>query len=106
MLGFQCFAVDVILAFCYAKNWDATKAPDFESDIVIASHAVLSIFTVGKYLGPFVKITGYIPMWFGLNFGPPVTRALFLLRGVCVRPKERAESDTSLHNLLDVDGPD
>ncbi|KAH9055044.1 putative P450 monooxygenase [Lactarius vividus] len=54
VLGFQCFSVDVITAFCYAKNWDATKAPDFESDIVLASHAVLPLFTMGKYLANFV----------------------------------------------------
>jgi cytochrome P450 len=82
VLGFQCFAVDVILAFCYAKTWDATKAPDFESDMVLAFQAVAPIFTVGKYSGTFVKIMQYTPMWLGLNFGPSITRAWFLLHKV------------------------
>jgi hypothetical protein len=39
VLGFHCFSVDVIMAFCYVKNWDATKAPDFEFDILAAQEA-------------------------------------------------------------------
>ncbi|KAI9437710.1 putative P450 monooxygenase [Lactarius indigo] len=113
VLGFQCFAVDVIMSFCYAKNWDATKAPDFESDIVLASHAVLPLFTMGKYLGNFVRIMGYIPKWFGINFGPSATRAVFLLRGVLtdqideiVRNPgslENASHRIIYHSLLDPD---
>lgn len=86
VLGFQCFAVDVILAFCYAKTWDATKAPDFESDMVLAFQAVTPIFTVAKYSGAFVKLMRYTPMWLGLHFGPSITRAWFLLRKVSIRP--------------------
>ncbi|KAI9455335.1 putative P450 monooxygenase [Lactarius psammicola] len=113
VLGFQCFAVDVIMAFCFAKNWDATKAPDFESEVVLASHAVLSFLTMGKYSGVFVKIAGYIPIWFGSNFGPPVTRALFLLRGMLMdQINEIVRNPSSLenashriiyHSLLDPD---
>ncbi|KAI9459930.1 putative P450 monooxygenase [Lactarius psammicola] len=80
MLGFHCFSVDVITTFCYAKNWDATKVPDFQSDIVLASQAVLPILTVHKYSGPLLKMMRYVPMRFGKNFGTPVTKALFLLR--------------------------
>ncbi|KAH8996548.1 putative P450 monooxygenase [Lactarius hatsudake] len=113
VLGSQCFSVDVIMAFCYAKNWDATKAPDFESDIVLASHAVLPLYTVGKYLGNFVGIMGYIPKWFGINFGSSATKALFLLRGVLtdqideiVRNPgslENASHRIIYHSLLDPD---
>ncbi|KAI9435560.1 putative P450 monooxygenase [Lactarius indigo] len=80
VLGFHCFSVDVIMAFCYAKDWDATRVPDFQSDIVLASQAVLPIITMRKYSGTLVKIMRRIPMWFGKNFGSPVTRALFSLR--------------------------
>ncbi|KAF8271518.1 hypothetical protein EI94DRAFT_1698069 [Lactarius quietus] len=52
----RCFTVDVIMAFCYVKNWDATKAPDFESDIVLAFHAVAPIITMAKYSGTFFML--------------------------------------------------
>ncbi len=93
-LGIHCFAVDVINTFCYAKNWDATKVPDFQSDIVLASQAVLPIFTTHKYSGPLLKMMRYIPMRFGKNFGTPVTKALFLLREVSILPKARVAIET------------
>ncbi|KAI9459862.1 putative P450 monooxygenase [Lactarius psammicola] len=64
VLGFHSFSIDVIMAFCYAKNWDATKVPDFQSDIVLASQIVISITTVRKYSDTLVKMMRYIPMWF------------------------------------------
>ncbi|KAH9029234.1 putative P450 monooxygenase [Lactarius pseudohatsudake] len=100
VLGFHCFSVDVIMAFCYAKDWNATRVPDFRSDIVLASQAVLPIITMRKYSGTSVKIMRRIPMWFGMNFGSPVTRALFSLRKVSIRPKARAAFDTSPHRRL------
>ncbi|KAH9056807.1 PAH-inducible cytochrome P450 monooxygenase PC-PAH 5 [Lactarius vividus] len=65
VLGFHCFAVDVIMNLCYAKNWDATKVPDFRS------------------------MMRYIPMRIGKKYGTPVTKALFFLREVSIRPKAR-----------------
>lgn len=73
------------MAFCYAKNLDATKAPDFESDMVLAFQVVTPIFTLAKYSGVIVKMMRYMPMWLGLNFGPSITRAWFLLRKVSAR---------------------
>ena len=96
-LGFHCFAVDVIMDICYAKNWDATKVPDFQSDIVLASQAVLPILTMHKYSGPLLKMMRYIPMRFGKNFGTPVTKALFLLREVSILPKARVAIETFPH---------
>jgi len=93
-LGFHCFAVDVIMDICYAKNWDATKVPDFQSDIVLASQAVLPIITMRKYSGTLVKMMRHIPNWFGKKVGSPVTRALFLLREVSILPKARVAIET------------
>ena len=81
------------MAFCYAKNWDTTKAPDFESDIVRALQAVLPILTVRKYTGP-LKFMQYIPVWFGMKSSSPVLRASFMLRGVGIRPAARVVTDT------------
>ena len=105
VLGFHCFSVDVITAFCYAKNWDATRAPDFKSDIVLASQAVLPILTMRKYSGALVKIMRYIPLWFGKKFGSPVTRALFMLRAVSIRPTARVVKLTR-SSLVDIYGTD
>lgn len=113
VLGFHCFAVDVIMAFCYAKDWDATNVPDFKSDIVIASQNVLPILTMRKYSGTLVKMMRYIPVWFGKNFGSPVTRALFLLREMITDQideilrdpgsLENAPHRIIYHSLLDPD---
>ncbi|KAH9028948.1 putative P450 monooxygenase [Lactarius hengduanensis] len=113
VLGFHCFAVDVIMNLCYAKNWDATKVPDFRSDIVLASQAVLPIFTMNKYSGPLLKMMRYIPMRLGKKYGTPVTKALFFLRetlmhqvyGVLRNPSslENASYKTIYHSLLGRD---
>ncbi|KAH9177310.1 putative P450 monooxygenase [Lactarius sanguifluus] len=113
VLGFHCFAVDIIMNLCYAKNWDATKVPDFRSDIVLASQAVLPIFTMNKYSGPLLKMMRYIPMRFGKQYGTPVTKALFFLRetlmhqvyGVLRNPSslENASHKTIYHSLLGRD---
>ncbi len=83
--------------FSRTSNWDATKVPDFQSDIVLASQAVLPILTMHKYSGPLLKMMRYIPMRFGKNFGTPVTKALFLLREVSIRPKARVAIETFPH---------
>jgi hypothetical protein len=77
------------MAFCYAKNWDTTRVPDFKSDIVFATQAVLPILTMRKYSGILVKMMRYIPIWFGKNYGSVVTRSLFSLREVRNRPEAR-----------------
>ncbi|KAH9165925.1 putative P450 monooxygenase [Lactarius sanguifluus] len=53
MLGFQSFGVDVIMAFCYAKNWNTTKVPDFQSDIVIASQVAIAVTTLEQVFEDF-----------------------------------------------------
>ncbi|KAI0258151.1 cytochrome P450 [Gloeopeniophorella convolvens] len=78
--GYQCFAVDVVMFFCYAKTLDATRAPNFEADVVLASEAVLPILTIGKYSGLFVRLVRHIPASFAIRFGSPLIRSLFLLR--------------------------
>ncbi|KAI9435562.1 putative P450 monooxygenase [Lactarius indigo] len=112
-LGFHCFSVDLIMAFCYAKDWNATKAPDFQSDIVLASQAVLPIITMRKYSSTLVKMMRYIPNWFGQKVGSSVTRALFLLRVALMdqideilrnpASLENASHKTIYHLLLDPD---
>ncbi|KAI9459866.1 putative P450 monooxygenase [Lactarius psammicola] len=113
VLGFHCFSVDVIMDICYGKNWDATKVPDFQSDIVLASQAVLPIITVRKYSGTLVKVMRHIPTWFGKRSSSPVTRALFFLRetlmnqiGEILRNPASLENmshKTIYHSLLDPD---
>ncbi|KAH9023771.1 putative P450 monooxygenase [Lactarius pseudohatsudake] len=113
VLGFHCFGVDVIMAFCYAKNSDATKVPDFQSDIVLASEMAAPIITVRKYSSTLVKMMRYIPMWFGKNFGSPMTKAVFLLRETLMdqideilrnpASLENASHKIIYHSLLDPD---
>ncbi|KAH8979452.1 cytochrome P450, partial [Lactarius akahatsu] len=113
MLGFQSFGVDVIMAFCYAKNWDTTKVPDFQSDIVIASQVAIAISTLSKYSRTLVKMTRYVPMWVGKNFGSPMTRAVFFIHASLMdqideilrntASLEDAPHKTVYHSLLDPD---
>ncbi|KAH8984300.1 putative P450 monooxygenase [Lactarius hatsudake] len=113
MLGFQSFGVDVIMAFCYAKDWDTTKVPDFQSDIVIASQVAIAVTTLSKYSRTLVKMTRYVPMWVGKNFGSRMTRAVFFIHAslmdqideILRNPAslEDAPHKTVYHSLLDPD---
>jgi cytochrome P450 len=81
--------------------------------MILAFQAVTPIFTVAKYSGTFVKIMRYTPMWLGLNFGPSITRAWFLLRKVFMDQINAILRDPSslknashriiYHSLLDPD---
>ncbi|KAH9052057.1 putative P450 monooxygenase [Lactarius deliciosus] len=112
-LGSHCFSVDVVMAFCYAKDWNATKVPEFQCDIVLASQAVLPVITMRKYSSTLVKMMRYIPNWFGKEVGSPVTRALFLLREALMdqideilrnpASLENASHKTIYHMLFDPD---
>ena len=86
VLGFHCFSIDVIMAFCFAKNLDTTKVPDFQSEIILASHAVLPILTVGKYSTILLKMMRRTPVWFGKKYGSSVTKAWFSLLAVRKSP--------------------
>ncbi|KAH9177359.1 cytochrome P450 [Lactarius sanguifluus] len=113
MLGFHCFGVDVIMAFCYAKNWDATKVPDFQSDIVLASKVAIRVITIRKYSRTLVKVMRHIPVWFGKNFGTPMTKAMFLFQAALMdqideilhnpASLENAPHKIIYHSLLDPD---
>lgn len=96
VLGYHCFAVDVVMEFCYGKNLDATRAPDFQSDFVLAAQAVPPVLTIRKYSMLLVKAMRYIPLWFGKNYGSSTTRALFSLREVRTRPRARVVIDVPL----------
>ena len=94
VLGFHCFSFDVIMAFCFAKNCDTTRVPDFKSDVVIASQKALPILTMRKHSGTLVKMMRFIPIWVGKNYGSVVTRSLFSLREVRNRSEARVVIDT------------
>ncbi|KAI0264712.1 cytochrome P450 [Gloeopeniophorella convolvens] len=79
-LGFRCFATDVLMLFCYAKTLDATAAPAFEADIVVALEGMLPVLTIGKYSATFVALLRHFPAWLGKRAGSPVLAALFRLR--------------------------
>ncbi|KAF8263845.1 cytochrome P450 [Lactarius quietus] len=102
VMGFHCFSIDVIMAFCFAKNLDATKAPDFKSDIIFASQAVLPILTVGKYSGILLKTMRHTPLWFGKRYGSPVYTNQIdeILRNPVIL--EDAPHKIIYHSLLDA----
>ncbi|KAI0047712.1 putative P450 monooxygenase [Auriscalpium vulgare] len=79
-LGFRCFATDVITSFCYARSFDATSAPDFDSALVHASEEVLPMLTLGKHFQVFVWFLRYTPRWLALRIASPALVAFFRLR--------------------------
>ena len=81
-LGFRCFATDVLTLFCYNKSLEATKAPDFHANIVVALETMLPILSLLKYSRPLVRLLHYLPPWLGKKIGPPVMTAFYELREV------------------------
>ena len=97
-LGFRCFATDVLTLFCYNKSLEATKAPDFHADVVVASETMLPILSLLKYSGPLVTLLHYLPPWLGKKIGPPVMTAFYQLREVCLLSSQYAAlSGVSFH---------
>lgn len=81
-LGFRCVATDVLMHFCYDKSLEATKAPDFEAEIVLALEHMLPILSLGKYSSVVVFLAHHFPAWLAKNVGSPVLAASFRLREV------------------------
>ena len=81
-LGFRCFATDVLMHFCYDKSLEATRAPDFEAEIVLALDNMIPILSFCKYSSIFVFLVHHFPAWLAKNVGSPVLAAVFRLREV------------------------
>ena len=81
-LGFRCFATDVLTLFCYNKSLEATNAPDFHADIVVALEGMLPVLSVCKYSSLLVTLIHHFPGWLAKNSGSPVLTALFRMREV------------------------
>ena len=81
-LGFRCFATDVLTLFCYNKTLEATKAPDFHADIVIAAETMLPLLSILKYSSLLVTFLHSFPPSLGKKIGPPVMTAFYQLREV------------------------
>lgn len=79
-LGFRCFATDVLTLFCYNKSLEATKAPDFHADLVVALEGMLPVLSICKYSSLLVTLIHYFPGWLAKNSGSPVLTALFRMR--------------------------
>jgi hypothetical protein len=81
-LGFRCFATDVLTLFCYNKSLEATKAPDFHADIVVALESMLPVLSICKYSTLLVTLLHYFPAWLAKKSGSPVLTAFFRMREV------------------------
>ncbi|KAH9174685.1 putative P450 monooxygenase [Lactarius sanguifluus] len=92
-LGFRCFATDVLMHFCYDKSLEATRAPDFEAEIVLALDGMLPVLSVCKYSSVLAFLVHRFPAWLAKNTGSPVLAALFHLREILA-----AQIDAVLRN--------
>ena len=89
-LGFRCFATDVLMLFCYNKSLEATRAPDFHADVVVASESMLPYLSLCKYSSFLVMLVHYFPAWLAKKSGSPVLAALFHVREVRLLPSQYA----------------
>ncbi|KAI0042794.1 cytochrome P450 [Auriscalpium vulgare] len=79
-LGFRCFTMDVITSFCYARSFDATLAPDFNSALVHALDESLPMLTLNKYSQFFVWCMRNTPRWVAMRMSSPAMAAVFCMR--------------------------
>jgi hypothetical protein len=92
-LGFRCFATDVLMHFCYDKSLEATRAPDFEAEIVLALDNMVPILSLCKYSSIFVFLVHHFPAWLAKNVGSSVLAAVFRLREVRPFPSSKYAVD-------------
>jgi hypothetical protein len=92
-LGFRCFATDVLMHFCYDKSLEATRAPDFEAEIVLALDNMVPVLSLCKYSSFFVFLVHHFPAWLAKNVGSSVLAAVFRLREVRLFPSSKYAVD-------------
>ncbi|KAI9444277.1 cytochrome P450 [Lactarius indigo] len=92
-LDFRCFATDVLMHFCYDKSLEATRAPDFEAEIVLALDETIPVLSLCKYSMVFSFLVYHFPAWLAKNAGSPVLAAVFRLRELLT-----AQIDAILHD--------
>lgn len=92
-LGFRCFAADVLMHFCYDKSLEATRAPDFEAEIVLALDNMVPVLSLCKYSSVFVFLVHHFPAWLAKNVGSSVLAAVFRLREVRLFPSSKYAVD-------------
>ena len=78
------------MLFCYNKSLEATKAPDFHAQIVIALETMLPILSLSKYSSFLVTLLHYFPPWLGKKVGPPIMTSFYQLREVRVLSSQYA----------------
>ncbi|KAH8998100.1 putative P450 monooxygenase [Lactarius akahatsu] len=97
-LGFRCFATDVLMHFCYDKSLEATRAPDFEAEIVLALDGMIPVLSLCKYSSVLAFLVHRFPAWLAKNAGSPVLAALFRLRKLLT-----AQIDAILRNPSELE---
>ncbi|KAH9053202.1 putative P450 monooxygenase [Lactarius vividus] len=97
-LGFRCFATDVLMHFCYDKSLEATRAQDFEADIVLALDGMIPVLSLCKYSSVLVFLVHHFPAWLAKNSGSPVLAALFRLRELLT-----AQIDAIIHDPSELE---
>ncbi|KAH9040511.1 putative P450 monooxygenase [Lactarius hengduanensis] len=97
-LGSRCFATDVLMHFCYDKSLEATRAPDFEAEIVLALDETIPVLSLCKYSSVLAFLVHRFPAWLAKSTGSPVLAALFHLREILA-----AQIDAVLRNPSELE---
>ncbi|KFY18588.1 hypothetical protein V493_08493 [Pseudogymnoascus sp. VKM F-4281 (FW-2241)] len=70
LLGFRCFTIDTITAFCFAQSVEAINETEFAAPIVEAMDNTLLAFHAFKYFPLLRKSILGIPPWLSLKISP------------------------------------
>lgn len=98
VFGLRCFTLDTITQFCFAKDVEATSAPDFQAPIVVAMDASLAPFVVFRNFELVRKIVFSLPGWFTKMTTPPMAGLVDLQEMLGAQVKEVVRNPSSLDN--------
>lgn len=110
LFGLQCFSLDCITTYCFAKDVKATEAPEFRNPIIVAMDASLPGFLTLLHFGFLRKLVFGMPGWLAKATNPMMTGRVDLqemleqqVKDFMANPKllKDTSNPTIYHRLLD-----
>ncbi|RDB24893.1 hypothetical protein Hypma_007757 [Hypsizygus marmoreus] len=108
-LGYLSTTMEIILAYCFARSYDAVLAPDFRHPILIALKSVGSLFFVLQHFPFLLPLFTNMPAWFArlvapksLAYGEIIADLSAQINQLVKNPGmlENAEHEIIYHQLL------
>ncbi|KAI0048042.1 putative P450 monooxygenase [Auriscalpium vulgare] len=96
--GFRGFTTDTITSFCFAKNFHATNAPEFEAPLIVALEQCLPSITLCKYFGSMLWVMNSIPEAIISKLSAPMAAVLLLKKTLLEQIKAVLRDPSVLEN--------